>query len=246
MEAYFNGDLPLKEPKVRKDIPDSFLYQAALTILQSTKSLYVISDDGAFSEAIASITGSCVLKSLNDFVELPDVQATLKKQDEVEKISSVIENLKISVDRLGSLALRSLGEKLMWQKIHSREILDDNHEATISSYGDPENIEISFEEAAYYGEGQIGIPFSCVINVYAFYYIFKSEFFALDEEDMPSVSNHNDHYFEAESEFEVVVHGSISLNVQLDEFAEDREIDEYVDFDSAEIDEINSIELMDS
>jgi hypothetical protein len=68
----------------------------------------------------------------------------------------------------------------------------------------------------------------------------------LDEDDMPSISDHNDHYFEAESEFEIVIYGSISLDVQLDEVAEDKDLEEYVNFDSAQIDEIDRIELAES
>lgn len=246
MEAYFNGELPLKEPKVRKDIPDSFIFQAALGIRASADKLYVISEDGAFAEAAATVDGMHVLKSLNDFVELPQVQASLQKQDEAEKIAFVIEKLKTVVEELDFPVVRSVGERIMWKKIHSRDIPDDNHEATICSYDYPENIAIDFTEAAYYGDGQLGLPFSCAINVSAIYYIFKSDFYALDEEDMPSVSDHNDHYFEAESEFEVIVQGTISLNVQLDKVADDKEIEEYLDFYSAEIDEIDSIELAES
>lgn len=245
MEAYFTGQLPLKEPKIRKDIPDSFLFQSALTILGTTKELYVISEDGAFSEAAATVEGVQVLKSLNEFIELPEVQIVLQKQDEAEKIAFVIQKLSEAPGEL-EFYMRSLGEKVLWEKIHSRTIPDDNHEATICSYGDLEDIDIDFTKAAYYGEGQLRLPFSCAMSVSAIYYIFKSDFFALDEEDMPSISDHNDHYFEAESEFNAVVHGSISIHVQLDEASDDKEVEDYVDFDSVKIDEIDRIELADS
>lgn len=244
MEAYFNGQLPLKEPKVRKDIPDSFLFQSALTILGSTTTLCVISEDGAFSEAAATVNGIRVLKSLNDFIELPEVQAALQKQDETEKISLVIKELIEFTDGSSFPVMQSLGEKVLWKKIRSRRIPDDNHEATIRMFGDPENIELKFAEAVYYGDGQLGLPFSCTMNVSAIYYIYKSDFYALDEDAMPSVSDHNDHYFEAESEFEILIHGAISFYVKLEEVDVDKNLEEYVDFDAAEIDEIDRIELV--
>lgn len=246
MEAYFNGQLPLKEPKVRKDIPDSFLFQSALTILRSTTTLYVISEDGAFSEAAATVNGIRVLKSLNDFIELHEVQAALQKQDEAEKIALVIKELMEFTDGSSFPVLHSLGEKVLWKKIRSRSIPDDNHEATIRMFGDPENIKLEFTEAAYYGDGQLGLPFSCTMNVSAFYYMYKSDFYALNEDAMPSVSDHNDHYFEAESEFEILIHGALSFYVKLDEFAGDKNLEEYVDFDAAEIDEIDRLELVES
>lgn len=244
MEAYFNGHPPLKEPKIRKDIPDAFLFQSVLSISKNSETLYVISEDGPFHDAATTIPNAQVFKSLNDFIEVPEVQTALQKQDEAEKIAKIIAILKErSNEEIAHVINRSIGEKITWEKIHDNSIPDDNHEATISSYGEAEDIAIDFNDAAYYGEGQLGIPFTCTMLVSAFYYIFKSDYYSIDEARMPSVSDHNDHYFEAEAEFEIIISGSISIDIDIDQFDENKEVDDYVDFDSIDIEGVTSIDL---
>lgn len=46
-------------------------------------------------------------------------------------------------------------------------ILDDNNEATISSFGEVEDIELELDNLIYYGSGSVGIPFQLEIDVYA-------------------------------------------------------------------------------
>lgn len=246
MEAYFTGQLPLKESKSRKDIPDAFLFQSALTVLGAVEALYIVSEDGVFGEAAATVKGITVLKSLSEFIELPTVQAALAVQDVLDKVALVIDQLATAPDQIALAFMDEIGEKVMWEKIQSKNIPDDNHEASISSFGDPKNLEIDFEEAAYFGEGQLGLPFRCSMTVSAIYYFFKSDFYMLDVKDQPSISDHNDHYFEAEDDFEIVINGSISVNVNLDLVSAEKGVDEYVDFDAIKIDEVTNIDIVES
>jgi hypothetical protein len=123
MEAYFTGQPPFKEPKARKDIPDAFLFQAAQTIGRTVDKLYVISEDGAFGEAMATLENVILLKSLNVFVELPEVQAMLAQQEELEKISLVVEELKVIPSELISCFAQDIGERILWKKIYSRSYM---------------------------------------------------------------------------------------------------------------------------
>ena len=145
---------------------------------------------------------------------------------------------------IGTRIRQLVGPTIEWEKISSRNIPDDNHEATISSYGEPKDIDLDFDIATYYGDGQLGIPFTCEITVSAFYYIFKANYYAIDEEDMPSVRDHNSHYFEAESDFEILVSGNISVRINLAAFGDEVEVEDYVDYDSIEMGAITSIDIL--
>ena len=61
-------------------------------------------------------------------------------------------------------------------------------------------------------------------------------------EDAPSVTDHNDHYFEAEDEFEVIVTGTVSISIDRDNMKLDK-FSECINQDLIAIDEIESIEL---
>ena len=79
----------------------------------------------------------------------------------------------------------------------------------------------------------------------AIYYLFKADYYALRYEESPSISDHNDHYFEAEDEFEVSVSGTAVLIVDKDNLdAED--FSECVVEGSMAIDSIDSIWLTQS
>jgi hypothetical protein len=105
---------------------------------------------------------------------------------------------------------------LMWKKIGSYTIPDDNHEATISSYSDSEEVELDYGEAAYFGAGEFGIPFTVTLWVSGFYYLFKSDIYRSEGRDV-SLTDHNDHYYEAEEQFEIQVVGLVKVICDRDE-----------------------------
>lgn len=246
MEAYFHGHPPLKEPKVRNDIPDAFLYQSVVAIARATKTLFVISEDAGFGDALAEIKNVTVLKSLSELTESADVQTLLKKHDEAEAVGKIVENLENKGSESIASAIQGLiGEKIMWEKIHSSTIPDDNKEATISGFGEAENIDIDYGIAVYYGDGKIGIPFTCRMWASAFFYVFKSDVYTTEGRKLRNVSDHNEHYFEAEDDFDIQISGSVSITVDVARFHVDADIDDYVDFDSIDIESITSIDLLD-
>ena len=60
LEAYFNGDPPLKQPKVRNDIPDSFVFQQVLQLGKTYKSqLVVVTSDKALLAACQQASILC-------------------------------------------------------------------------------------------------------------------------------------------------------------------------------------------
>lgn len=246
LEAYFQGKPPLKSIKNREDIPDSFIFQSILELNSAYKEVHFVTGDSKILEA-AKTAKMLVHDSLATFVESQLIQDKLKDIDLIENIGPIVDALEAHEEQEGeihSFLSRCIGEEIMWGKISDPSIPDDNHEATINSYYDPENIELDFPHARYYGNGQFGIPFTLENTVIAFYYIFKSDYYCLDpdRENVPSISEHNDHYFEAEEEFNVKVTGLISITLDRDKIDVD-EISECIVDGSINIDEVSEIEL---
>lgn len=243
MEAYFQGAAPLKAPKVRDDIPDSFIFQLIVELAKTSSPLVVVAEDEKIAQASESLEGVSVHRSLIAFIDSTPVQAELLDLDIVQNLPSiqdVIKSYEGSSGNIASLLEQKGGAALVWKKVYSQSIPDDNHEATITSYYEPEDIELDFTELSYYGYGEFGLPFTFVATVSIDYYIFKSDYFTLDEKRQPSVSDHNDHYYEAEEERQVRASGVIKLSFDpaaLKSLSAEN-IEEYISIDIDSMDEV--------
>jgi hypothetical protein len=246
LEAYFQGKPPLKSIKNREDIPDSFIFQSILKLNSAYKEVHFVSGDSKILEA-ATAAKILAHDGLSTFVESPLIQDKLKDVDLIKNIGSIVDALEAHEQQEGdihSFLSLNIGEEIMWGSISAPSIPDDNHEATINSYYNPKDIKLDFARARYYGNGQFGIPFTLENTVIAFYYIFKSDYYCLNavHDHIPSISEHNDHYFEAEEEFDVKVSGLISIILDRDKINVDNISESIVD-GSIQIDEVGEIKL---
>lgn len=243
MEAYLSGSPPLVEPKNRDDIPDSLIFQQILRIAKDGP-LYVVSGDGRLAAACADVTGVRVFRELSEFIESDEIQNQLFALDVDEDPSKLAHLVSECVagdaqlsDRVKDAALGAL----ILKRIRSPEIPDDNNEATIHAYGDAEEFELELAEITYFGNGEFGVPFRLRAPVYADFYIYKPDYYVLDKQY--SVSDHSDHYFAAEDEFDVVASGTVKFSVPLDGSAKvtAENVSEMV---SVQLDSIDEIEVL--
>ena len=74
-------------------------------------------------------------------------------------------------------------------------------------------------------------------------YIFKADFYSIDESKMPSISDHNDHYYEAEQEVYIYASGLLKISMPLNELKNItlETIEEHID---ATVDSVDNIELI--
>ncbi|QMV13952.1 PIN domain-containing protein [Vibrio spartinae] len=247
LEAYFQGKPPLKSVKNREDIPDSFIVQSILKLHDDHNPIHVVAGDNKVREAFADEKTINTYESLSDFIEIDLIQDELKEVDLIDSIGTLVAAIQEFEDESSEIKCflsNNIGESIVWKTFSDPSIPDDNHKATINSYDEAEDIELDFSEAGYYGNGQFGIPFKLRIVVLAHYYIFKSDYYCMDpeREHVPSVSDHNDHYFEAEEEFELCVSGLVSITIDRDNIDMD-ELSESIVEDSFKIDEVSDIEL---
>jgi hypothetical protein len=246
MESYFQGRPPLKQPKTREDIPDSFIFQTILELSKTSSNLNVIAEDGKVAEASEGIAGVKSHRSLSSFIESKEIQAEILELDVIENLPAIqklLLELEFDSRALSAIIQDKAASKLYGEVVHSRSIPDDNHEGTITMYGEPDDIEPDFDDISYFGSGEFGIPFTFTSQVYITYYIFKADFYSIDESKMPSISDHNDHYYEAEQEVYISASGLLKISIPLGELKNIRSetIEELID---ATVDSVDNIELI--
>lgn len=245
MESYFQGKLPLKQPKHRDDIPDAFIFQTLIQISATAKPFYVVSEDDKIAQAAATLADVRVFRSLDTFIAAKEIQAEIANLEVIKNIPEMIKLLKQFESEYKGISnlLEVQGcDKLSGKTIYSPSIPDDNNEATITGFDQPENIELDFDNLHYYGYGEFGLPFGFQATVTITYYIFKGDYNLLDEDNLPSVTDHNNHYYEAEDEISVNVTGMMKIS-----FVPEKVIsitaETVEDHIAIEIDSIDSIEV---
>ena len=75
-------------------------------------------------------------------------------------------------------------------------IPDDNNEAVIVGVGEARDTVFKFDRIEYYGDGVIGIPFSCIVECEIMYHIFKQDWYVMSDEESEgiSISDCNRHF----------------------------------------------------
>ncbi|MCC3798592.1 PIN domain-containing protein [Vibrio parahaemolyticus] len=224
MEAYFKGESPLTNLKNREDIPDSFIVQSINKIASQSQKVVVIAEDAKVKNSFSENEKVDCYAQLSEYIKTPPVQDKLKDIDLISDLPAIFKAIHDFEENEGDLKSGiswEIGDYIIGSVIIDGTIPDDNNEATISSFGEVDSIELDLDNLLYYGSGSVGVPFELEIDVCAYYYIFKADYYGM--EFPPSVSDHNDHYFEAEDEFRVTVQGIATVkfdrdNLDFDDF----------------------------
>lgn len=187
-------------------------------------------------------------ESLEYFINSPIIKSVLDKLEQLERfLESIIDKLKGDTKELDLIMGGQVVDKLNGEMVKDSKIPDDNHEATISSISDPEDFEYFFDKAHLVGDDIIIIPFRFETYVNAYYYIFKADYYVIGTERIKhiGISDHNDHYFEAEEEFTIEVLGELSLQLIPEWNDNFEEIWEIIELDKCEIENIRDINILD-
>jgi len=211
-EDYFKGKVPFKVPKNRNDIPDAFIWRTILDIQKEHKDICVIAADGAFEDACKK-KGICFFNSLDAFLNSDICEPLLREENNVRLLYKFLSEFK---DHFVEFVEKQIDEKLNGEIVDSIEIPSDNHQAIIYGHIDIESIEFKFSEKRYYGAGVIIIPFTAEIKSHINYPISKANYYELAQHrsEEISISELNDHYFDATEKYEIQVDGAISINIE--------------------------------
>jgi hypothetical protein len=218
MSDYFAGKAPFSSPKHREDIPDSFIWQTVLDTAANNERVYFIANDGQLLKAANTLGNVTTHKSLDEFVESAEFQkaiAELTTEAVARNIARTKRILPKNEISLTAMLEREIVTALANRTIHDSSIPDDNGAGMIIGIGSPEATAFDFDSVEYYGGNEIGIPFTTTVECEVNYAIFKAEYFVLDDERTKkiSISERNDHYFDADETFPIEVSGTLSIEL---------------------------------
>ncbi len=250
-EAYFSGKPPFKKAKAREDMPDAFILETVRDVLTGVERLNIVVGDKRLKAAFEQLKNTTVFSTLDEFIKSDQCQEALIETDVVENFDAICEELNQHKDVLEEVASRKLFDELVGYTFSDKSIPDDNNEAMISMLDVPTIIGIDFEQAEYYGGGVIVAPFGFEMSVLGHYYIFKSDYYILDEKRAESISvseYDNRHYYEAEEEFNLAVRGELAITLDLASVPQGENITSHIGVvtgnSKVEVSEIEDVSVM--
>ncbi|MDR1324962.1 MAG: PIN domain-containing protein [Treponema sp.] len=206
---YFNGDKPFKTIKSREDIPDGIIFSQVKNIKDET--VVFISNDKNLRESVArqDIT---VFSNLSDFITSDNMKNIIEFK-EIDNLLLYHLPILMENENLQKIFYNALEEELVFKKITDEKIPDDNYEGTITGVLGIDPIEFTKSEIVKLGDGLFTIPFYCEIDATLEYYLYKADYFCLDEDKMQDIyiDDWNEHYFQAEEEYPLICTGNLGI-----------------------------------
>ena len=219
LNAYFYGKAPLKQPKNRNDIPDSFIYQSIITLHNKHgNKLHFVVNDGNLRGACQS-DGISIYASLDEFIAIDEAKDYLK--------NALIEDNKVLVTR-HLLQYATDNKDLIMDQIESLMLNDEYRLINASNPGESNEIYVSgvykphaidfSDKVEHYGEGLFVIHFNALVELTCEFAVYKSDVYDLDRTKY-YVEYLNDHYYNVETTDEFSFSGRLEL-----EFDEDFDV----------------------
>jgi len=237
-KKYFSGETPFKDIKNRQDLPDGFIFEAIIDKKKLDTNTVVILKDGELLNACKDKDIS-TFSSLKEFIKNENIQKVLidhQSEESKKKFLTYLEESKFINDELPRLEIKELENK----SISDYKIPSDDHTANITCAGDIDNIDSDFSNPINYGNNKIGIPINFTIEVEAYMFVFKADYYSDDNLFSLSSEDWNDHYVSVDTTFLLKIDSVFILNLTNIDFT-----DLDIDFDLAVDDvkyELNSIE----
>ena len=199
MEAYFAGAPPLKQPKVRNDIPDSFIFQQFLQLNEDYGSEFgVVVEDKALREASQNAGIRC-WSSLRDFLTSTTAQPLVAEQIIIENKEEVCEHVLMLASQATDSIAKALEKALLaggYATLVGDHLPGETGEIYLSGIDRPYKVDI--EDIEYIGETVFLANIVAEVELMYQYPIYKYDVLDLDRRK-GGISALNDHYFEAET-----------------------------------------------
>ncbi|MBW2740174.1 MAG: DUF4935 domain-containing protein [Deltaproteobacteria bacterium] len=225
LDAYFYGKLPLKEPKVRKDIPDSFIFQTILSLKEEYKvDLYAVIHDNSLREACEKSGLKC-FDDLSKFIELNFIQELLKQKlidDNKVRVFKYIIELTNSKDESILDAVESLLLSDEYRIISGGNVPGESDEIYVSGADRPHSIE--YEEVEYFGGSLFIVYFWSLVELTYEFPAFHYDTYDLDR-DKYYIGYIDKNFMQIETTDEFRFTGRVELDFDV-ELADIHDIDE--------------------
>ncbi|MBY0307007.1 MAG: PIN domain-containing protein [Sphingomonas sp.] len=235
--AYFLGNLPSKKIKYRPDIPDAHINAALVQIANKENELLFVSFDKGQLETVGKISNIVGFESVDELIKSAQFRPLIEKWKADEKWKIAQDSL--SFDDLKNHVIDFVqthgGALLSWESVTDPQIPEDNHTASISLFGEAEEIEIVGPED--WGGGILRYHATYISECLLSFQVFKGE--AFNVADWVSVTFGDlghDHYFEAEGYAAVIATVDVTIRIDVDYKGEDiEELVKDISFESSNL-----------
>jgi hypothetical protein len=221
-KSYFVGNLPSKKVKHRPDIPDAHIVAALEELVANESNVLFASLDKGQREAASEVTGVICFDSLETVVKSAQLQPLLAKWQAGQKWKAVQNTLSFDevTERVRGFVQANGGELLSWEEISDQSIPEDNHTASITMYGEADEVQIDGPED--WGGGLLRYRATYFSECLLSFQVFRGD--AFDVPDWVSVSIgdfEKDHYFDAEGYAVVIAKVDVTVRIKLDDDVQD-------------------------
>lgn len=218
MQGYFAGTPPFSDQRSRVDIPDAFIYESIRTLAQRDAHVCAVISDERLRKSIDGISNVQVYGTLDAFIGSDHIQAALGRARASTNLAFAIELLRVNLGLVENKLAQEHIDRLGGETIQGSAVPGDNNEATIEMVGDIEGLSVDWDSATYYGEGRIAIAFAFTTEVYADSALFRSDYYAMSEEETESlsISSLNEHFVSVEREYNIEASGLLVVDFHHD------------------------------
>lgn len=222
-DAYFGGTAPFSARKNRNDIPDAFIYETIKDLLAAHHELHVIIGDANFRKACAELPNVHAYATLDEFIANPACQNLLTEANASVNIDRIKALLPKETDTIKRALATDIIDELYGTTVRDDGIPDDNNEGRVQLVGEPRDTAFRFGDVEYYGDGTLAIPFVTRIECELGYFIFKSDYYVIDDDRAENISikDWNDHYFAASETYDLNVEGRLMIEFPIEELQRD-------------------------
>lgn len=249
-QDYFAGNRPFKHRKSRDDIPDSFIWQNIVDLLENVDHLNVISNDGTLYKACEAHDQISAFDDLIKFIELDKCQEWLREGRKEENIRQVEQRIPLNRERIFDLIEEKLPKELMLTEVYHKIIPSDDNRGFIFTFDQPTHIELEESDIFNIGQSDFIMPFSAKMRVELNYSLFKQDLIELEEDRIKKIykTERNRHYYSVDEWFTLDISGLIVLLIDEEKIKEEKmskyEIDKIIRecklrIDSYKVNDIN-------
>lgn len=215
LSAYFKGNPPLKEPKIRKDIPDSFIFQSLLRIHEKDH-MHVVVEDSKLRDACFS-AGMICYKDLSTFIESEEIKLLLQGKIDSDVLGALESQISEFLNNNRYLLIDRIEKKLLsdeYNMISGDHIPGESNEIYVSGVNEPQEIEF-IGDIEHYGDSLFVVYFRAKVEFIYEYGVHRSDVHELNPKKY-YFEYLNDYYFNVETTDEFIFDGRIELDYDID------------------------------
>lgn len=247
MRDYFAGSSPFKKAKSREDIPDAFIFQCIIDLINEHGQVYCVVADKTMRESINLLEGVHIFDSINTFVQSVPVRLEARKVDPERAWQEMFNMLRPLLPTLENKLVELLKNNesyldlLSYSEISHPLIPSDNSEALIEGIYEPNNITFDWTKTGDFGDGIISIPVSFESKADIVFDVYRGDAFSLPDEVWVDLEDPETHtFFDAGTSVNVKVDLSITIHFDWEEHVDEG----FPEIKEVEVEEIYKVTIL--